>query len=330
MKKLIAIIAMTVALLLLSGCVSTYDALDEFEKTIADYDDFIDNGGVVPQSVLDTLDFMLENYTDLERINPDDIVGNDITGTGTNDVEYGDKISHAEAVKKITKALANLEDSVAISIDASDFSSQYLYDMICTDVYGGIMIDTMRLDSYSYNYINNVFENTVDINIMFHYNFPKDELRQMREQTRQKAKEVCAQLGLNGLSDYEKVCAINKYLSDTISYSSGNPPYPSVKHTEYGAMIDGDCVCEGYARATKILADMCDLECFYVAGDTPDGGHAWNLIKVDGQWYQHDVTWNDVDFSRDSYFLVTDDYMRMSRTWDEKRYPASAKLPYKH
>lgn len=331
MKKLIAIIAMTVALLLLSGCVSTYDALDEFDKTIADYDDFIADGGAVPQSVLDTLDFMLENYTDgLSRIDIDDISGVDITGNDPGNVDYGETLSHDQTIEKVTEAITNLEDSVAISISATEFSDQYLYDLICIDVYEAEMINTMRLSAYSYSYSNNFADNTVDVKITFDYAFPKDELRRMREQTRQKSKQVCDRLGLIGKSDYEKVYAINKYLSDTITYTAGEPPYPLVKHSEYGALIDGDCVCEGYARATKILADLCDLECLYVTGDTPEGGHAWNLIKVDGQWYQHDVTWNDVDFSRDTYFLVTDDYMRLSREWDEQRYPASAKHPYKH
>ena len=66
----------------------------------------------------------------------------------------------------------------------------------------------------------------------------------------------------------------------------------------------------------------------------PDGGHAWNLVRLDGEWYHMDVTWNDGgaewdENARSAYLLVTDDFMRQSRVWDEAVYPASAEEAYR-
>ncbi len=57
-------------------------------------------------------------------------------------------------------------------------------------------------------------------------------------------------------------------------------------------------VCEGYARAFKVLCDQSGIGCTLVDGyaRTSYGGgeeHMWNYVKADGIWYGTDVTWND-------------------------------------
>ncbi|MBQ2244510.1 MAG: hypothetical protein II320_01580 [Oscillospiraceae bacterium] len=58
-------------------------------------------------------------------------------------------------------------------------------------------------------------------------------------------------------------------------------------------------VCEGYARALKVLCDRLGIGCTLVEGDakaTATGAtqaHMWNYVQVDGGWYAVDVTWND-------------------------------------
>lgn len=58
-------------------------------------------------------------------------------------------------------------------------------------------------------------------------------------------------------------------------------------------------VCEGYARAFKVLCDELGIPCVLTSGtarlnaeDTPES-HMWNYVELDGQWYAVDVTWND-------------------------------------
>lgn len=58
-------------------------------------------------------------------------------------------------------------------------------------------------------------------------------------------------------------------------------------------------VCEGYARAFKVLCDTLEIPCVLTSGyarstaaGTPEQ-HMWNDVCIDGQWYAVDVTWND-------------------------------------
>lgn len=52
-------------------------------------------------------------------------------------------------------------------------------------------------------------------------------------------------------------------------------------------------VCEGYSRALKVLLDSEGIGCVLVDGNAPGAGaHMWNYVRVGGNWYGVDTTWN--------------------------------------
>lgn len=164
--------------------------------------------------------------------------------------------------------------------------------------------------------------------IEIRYNMDIDELVALKDATDDLVDEAVSRINASGMSDYEIVCAVNEYLCDTVYYPDSEP-YAPVTHTAYGALADGVAVCEGYACAAKVLLNELGVLCDIQFGVCTNGeGHAWNLVNLDGNWYQMDVTWNDGSASRSDYLLVTDDYMRKSRTWDENDYPACAGTAY--
>lgn len=81
-------------------------------------------------------------------------------------------------------------------------------------------------------------------------------------------------------------------------------------------------VCEGYARAFKVLCDRSDIPCVLVDGNAKSSatsageGHMWNYVQIEnGKWYAVDVTWNDPNPSNvahsghenENWFLVGSD-----------------------
>jgi hypothetical protein len=66
-----------------------------------------------------------------------------------------------------------------------------------------------------------------------------------------------------------------------------------------GVFLNGAAVCEGYARAMQYLLQKCGVECAEVAGyirketGERNGAHAWNILKIDGDYYYLDTTWDD-------------------------------------
>lgn len=233
--------------------------------------------------------------------------------------------------------VSNMTELMRVFHDAYDMTSEYveftttsgfIFDM-STDlqtVYTALQredpIDVSGVASWStWNSGNEYY-------VSITYSFDVDELKSIKAETTQLVEDAVKNIGADELSDYEKVCAVNEYLCDTVYYPDVEP-YEPVTHTVYGALKNGCAVCEGYACAAKLILNSYGIECDIQVGDCLNGGgHAWNLVKLDGAWYQLDVTWDDQSTGRSDYLLVTDEFMKQSRTWKESDYPVSSKVPY--
>lgn len=100
--------------------------------------------------------------------------------------------------------------------------------------------------------------------------------------------------GLEGKSDYEKSLIIHDRLCEHITYKSTDND-----QTAYGAIVEGEAVCAGYARAYQYLLSRVGIESWSIRGQSINPttkqkeGHRWNMVKIDGKWYYTDVTWDD-------------------------------------
>lgn len=97
-------------------------------------------------------------------------------------------------------------------------------------------------------------------------------------------------------SDYEKEKYVHDYICEKCKYVLTD----DLKSTAYDALVGGEAVCEGYARATQLLLNKLGVENFLVIGDAKnDDGeiepHMWNIVKINGNNYHLDVTWDDND-----------------------------------
>lgn len=97
-------------------------------------------------------------------------------------------------------------------------------------------------------------------------------------------------------TDYSKALKVHDILVNSLEYDSTTSKVNS--HNIYGALVQHEVVCEGYAKAFKYILDSLDIECILVSGTgTNSSGeteaHMWNYIKLDGNWYGVDVTWDD-------------------------------------
>ena len=63
-------------------------------------------------------------------------------------------------------------------------------------------------------------------------------------------------------------------------------------------MVNGEAVCEGYARSFKYLMDILGIPCTLVIGKGTNSegrteNHAWNYVQIGDDWYALDATWDD-------------------------------------
>ena len=125
-------------------------------------------------------------------------------------------------------------------------------------------------------------------------------------------------------NDFEREEYINNYIIDNCKYDDAAAENDDVQGNEndaYGALVDGKAVCEGYARAFQLLCNKANIDSVLLSGIADSDNHAWNGVKIGGDWYQIDVTWDDVDdFIYDSheYFNLTDSLMYEEHTLSPK------------
>ncbi len=93
-------------------------------------------------------------------------------------------------------------------------------------------------------------------------------------------------------------------------------------YSAYGALVEGRAVCEGYARAMKLLLDRVGIKNSLISGKSVETGvgHIWNLVTINGYDYHLDATWNDVgNYPQHVYFNCTNNQIKSTHKID-KRY----------
>ncbi len=116
---------------------------------------------------------------------------------------------------------------------------------------------------------------------------------------------VLNSIGANTGTDYEKTKKIYDYICSTVTYLDYNDITSSnllIKDTAYGAMINHTAQCQGYAQLFYLMTAKAGVESRVIIGSANGGGHAWNIVKINGTFYQVDSTW-DAGAETYKYFL---------------------------
>ena len=76
----------------------------------------------------------------------------------------------------------------------------------------------------------------------------------------------------------------------------------------HSALINKSGVCEAYSKMFQVLCYAVGINANQVTGV----GHIWNVVLLDGEWYQVDVTWDDSDTSGHMYSGIRYNYFNLS------------------
>ena len=150
------------------------------------------------------------------------------------------------------------------------------------------------------------------------------------------------EIGDQAMTEFQKELKLHDYLVEHCRYSYGSDSNDN-EFRAYGALIEGEAVCNGYAEAMALLLSCAGVENQYVVGTATSGSraaqaaeagesevqekaenHAWNLVKLNGTWYHLDTTWDDPIGDKDivshAYFNMSDELMERDHTWDHEKY----------
>ncbi len=112
-------------------------------------------------------------------------------------------------------------------------------------------------------------------------------------------------------TDYEKELYIHDALAEMACYDAD----ADYNQSAYSALVCGSSVCAGYARAFQYLMIESGIPCYYCTGSC-GGDHAWNIVRLDAEYYNVDLTWDDASGSY-AFFNRTDADLARTHTRTE-------------
>lgn len=182
-----------------------------------------------------------------------------------------------------------LENAFQFSINAFLFDNPEVFYIDITKIYmstevislGPLKLYKVRIGPLEgENYLSDIFDDEYEVNIAI-----------------QKMESIKQQIKLKIYGNlYNQIKMIHDYLISSIEYD--NELSSSSIYTAYGALTQGKAVCEGYAKAFKYILDDLEIPCVIACGLARNSNgktesHAWNYVKIDGNWYAVDCTWDD-------------------------------------
>lgn len=117
-----------------------------------------------------------------------------------------------------------------------------------------------------------------------------------------------------GLSEYERELRVHDHLINNCYYYESDANVLEFYHSVYGVLVKGKGVCEGYAKTFQLLLNLLGIECVCIVGEGVEIGeepdfddnllHMWNAVRIDGEWYFADVTWDDSEHAAERHIYL--------------------------
>ncbi|MEG0615362.1 MAG: transglutaminase domain-containing protein [Oscillospiraceae bacterium] len=155
------------------------------------------------------------------------------------------------------------------------------------------LIETLAIEVTDLYYLSDQYDCTMNevtgivSKISLTYKFNSLTVENINKELERKAVKILSTA--NGLSKYDKM----KYFHDVIITNCDYSDESDYRATPYGALVVGKAWCEGYARAFAYLCNKSGIENLLATGIVNGCEHMWNMVKLDGSWYNIDLTRDD-------------------------------------
>lgn len=123
--------------------------------------------------------------------------------------------------------------------------------------------------------------------LFVHYMFPDMMLEEQYAYVCSLFDELEAEADANWTAP-EKALYYHELLASYYGYEGDEE---GLCYTAYGLLTNGSSVCEGFAWTYNVLMNELGVESYVVT--SKNNNHSWNLLKIDGEYYHVDVTWDN-------------------------------------
>lgn len=145
------------------------------------------------------------------------------------------------------------------------------------------------LTGYKYKY----YKGSPNLIFVPEYLFDKDKIREHQKAMQARVEKLVRPA--KDRSDFEKEKYVHDFICENVRYDKLKKAY---SHEIIGPLGQGVGVCEGIAKAVKVLLDALGVWCVIaICGNNPEKGikyrHTWNIVKINGVYYHLDVTFDN-------------------------------------
>lgn len=239
--------------------------------------------------------------------------------------------------ENVKYALKNFSTRLTLTLNDQDVQS-YSGDIV-KEICDAYPSQTFGYQQSQLKFIN--YNNSVTIELTFQYKFSCDSMIKMRDSAERKGQQIFTLLAKPGMQDCELELAIHDYLVKNTRYDEinfRNNTIPAVDYTDYGVLINGVAVCQGYSSAANRLLSMAGIPAMIISGSGKNGeSHAWNLLKIRNDYCHLDCTYDDPVGVSDGIGLISHDYFNLSdkviardHYWNSRDYPRANTLRWSY
>ena len=167
------------------------------------------------------------------------------------------------------------------------------------------------------------------------YFFTKEKVKEYNRNIENVVNELAGQLHLPECNDYEKELRVHDWICRNVAYDYKGADKNKVSrviasHNILGVFAHRKAQCEGIAKAVKVLLNAVDVKCIVVTGDSIKNGqsvpHAWNIVDINREPYQLDVTW-DIGVTGQNKQSMVYDYFNLTDELMNQDHKADSSLP---
>lgn len=163
------------------------------------------------------------------------------------------------------------------------------------------------LTGYKYRY----YKDSPNLIFVPEYLFEKEKVKEHQKAMKARVEKLVRPA--KDFTEWEKEKYVHDFICENVQYDKLKKAY---SHEIIGPLGQGVGVCEGIAKAVKVLLDALGVWCVIaICGNNPDKGikyrHTWNVVRINGEYYHLDVTFDntlgkDVKELRYDYFNLDD------------------------
>lgn len=192
----------------------------------------------------------------------------------------------------------NAEIDLKITTSASALAK--VFEAVYNDHPEIFWLDT----SYQYGY----YSSGEVAKVILGFNETAEYIEQAKAQFDEAAERI-VQTAKNLDNDIEKERYVHDALNELTEYDENS----ALNQSAYSALVNHSSVCAGYSRAFQYLMQQVGIPCYYCVGYA-NGEHAWNIVYIDGVYYNVDVSWDDGVANPYEYFNLPDEEFQLTHS----------------